>query len=250
MGLNKKIEVTHDHVKAFSWLMFMCDGSNSNFDISTRSGIELSLINEAIALFYQNGLLKFLKLLLFSGSHPRHLFVNQIVPTYFDECLIFVMRREELIPPPPTDITPHDQALYSKHFQSRFEVETRIYGKPSPEDVFGKAVIHYLLPEELNTERVANLVTDFNADFCFVFGTNLILDPVIGCLPKDKINLHLGLSPQFKGGATLFWPFYMLKPQYCGVTFHQITESADAGEIIHQSVPLLERGQTLHESCC
>ena len=46
LGLNKKIEVTHDHVKAFSWLMFMCDGSNSNFDISTRSGIELSLIND------------------------------------------------------------------------------------------------------------------------------------------------------------------------------------------------------------
>ena len=66
-------------------------------------------------------------------------------------------------------------------------------------------------------------------------------------LPKNKINLHLGLSPWYKGAATLFWPFYFMSPQFAGITFHQITKKADQGEIIHQSVPNLEYGDTIHD---
>ena len=91
-------------------------------------------------------------------------------------------------------------------------------------------------------QKIAKEVKQFNADFCFIFGSNLILDPVIENLPQNKINLHLGLSPWYKGAATLYWPFYNLKPQYCGVTFHQISKQADGGEIIHQSVPVLKKG--------
>ena len=87
----------------------------------------------------------------------------------------------------------------------------------------------------------------FDADFAFIFGVDLILDPVIHKLPSNKINLHLGLSPWFKGSATLFWPFYFLQPQFCGSTFHQITKTADAGEIIHQCIPKLEFGDKIHD---
>ena len=31
---------------------------------------------------------------------------------------------------------------------------------------------------------------------------------------KKNLNLHLGLSPWYKGSATLFWPFYFLQPNY------------------------------------
>ena len=48
----------------------------------------------------------------------------------------------------------------------------------------------------------------------------LNFDPTFAVLPKEKINLHLGLSPWFKGSVTLFWPFYHLMPQFCGSTFH------------------------------
>jgi folate-dependent phosphoribosylglycinamide formyltransferase PurN len=51
----------------------------------------------------------------------------------------------------------------------------------------------------------------------------------------------------YKGGATLYRPFYHLQPQFCGVTFHQITKEADAGEIIHQSVPIIAKGYKIHD---
>ena len=91
------------------------------------------------------------------------------------------------------------------------------------------------------------MIKDFEPDFCFIFGVDLILSPTIDVLPKDKVNLHLGLSPWYKGGATLFWPFYHLAPQFCGSTFHNISKEADAGDIIHQCVPKLEIGDGIHD---
>ena len=39
-----------------------------------------------------------MKLVLFTGNHPRHLFVNKEVVKYFDEALLIVMDREEVLP--------------------------------------------------------------------------------------------------------------------------------------------------------
>ena len=36
-----------------------------------------------------------MKLILFSGDHPRHLFVNKAVLEFFDEVFIVVMQREK-----------------------------------------------------------------------------------------------------------------------------------------------------------
>lgn len=188
-----------------------------------------------------------MKLILFSGDHPRHLFVNKKVLEFFDKIFVVIMQREELLPEPPSDLDNHDKELFKLHFENRHRVESSVYGNLNARDVFKNFDSISIKRDELNTKLVADKVSKFNADFCFIFGVDLILDPVIDVLPKDKINLHLGLSPWYKGGATLFWPFYHLEPQFCGSTFHQITKQADAGEIIHQCVPELLSGDKIHD---
>ena len=188
-----------------------------------------------------------MKLILFSGDHPRHLFVNKEILGYFDEVLIIIMNREETIPSPPSGISKHDIHLVKKHFKNRYLIESANYGHLNAKEVFQHHETIYVNRDTLNSEKIASRVREFNADFCFIFGVGLILDPVIGELPNDKINLHLGLSPWYKGAATLFWPFYHLEPQFCGSTFHQISKQADAGEIIHQCVPELFKGDTIHD---
>jgi folate-dependent phosphoribosylglycinamide formyltransferase PurN len=188
-----------------------------------------------------------MKLILFSGDHPRHLFVNKTALEFFDEVFIVIMQREELLPKPPNNLGNHDKKLFKLHFENRHHVESSVYGNLNAYEVFKSFNSIFIKPNELNTKLVADKVKEFNADFCFIFGVDLILDPVIDVLPKDKINLHLGLSPWYKGGATLFWPFYHLEPQFCGSTFHQITRQADAGEIIHQCVPELLSGDKIHD---
>jgi len=188
-----------------------------------------------------------MKLVLFSGDHPRHLFVNRELLKHFDKTLVIVMQREEVLPKPPDDLSEHDKKLFEIHFKNRKKIEDETYGSLSAKQVFNKSNTIFVDPENLNSTKIAKKVKEFDADFCFIFGVHLILDPVIDHLPSDKINIHLGLSPWYKGSATLYWPFYHLQPQFCGVTFHQITRQADAGEIIHQCVPVLEKGDKIHE---
>ena len=165
----------------------------------------------------------------------------------FDEILVIIMQRENVIPEPPKNLDDIDKDLFKKHFQNRFEVERSNYGNLTPQEIYKNNRTIYINRDELNTVYLAKEIENYNADFAFIFGVDLILDPVIDKLPKNKVNLHLGLSPWYKGGATLYYPFYNLRPQFCGITFHQITKEADAGEIIHQAVPELNYGDKIHD---
>lgn len=191
-----------------------------------------------------------MKFLLFSGSHSRHVYVHQelIESDAIQVEGIVSMERESMLPKPPDGLSQHDEGLFTHHFQLRHQVEQDAYGDLSSDRYESVAPTMYVEPEELNSERVAAFVRDVDPDASFIFGTNLILDPVYSELPEWRLNFHLGLSPWYKGAATLFWPFYFLEPQFAGGTLHQIVAEPDAGEIVHQTTPVLERGRGIHET--
>ena len=186
-----------------------------------------------------------MRAIIFSGSHLRHAYIAQHFAELADEALVFVIQREAVIPVPPDYLTAHDRLLFQRHFQTRKEKEEEAFG----ESQWGKAFSDFvpLEPQDLNSVETAQRVADFSADICFIFGTPLIREPLFSSLPKDKINLHLGLSPRYRGAATLYFPFVMLQPQFAGITFHQIVDEADAGPIVHQTTPELLSGDGIHD---
>ncbi len=151
------------------------------------------------------------------------------------------------MPNVPSDIPDIDQRNFERHFSDRHVIELNAYGQLQPENIFSNIPVHKCQSDNLNSDAVADFVQDFDADMAFIFGTDLIKDPVLSVLPEIRINLHLGLSPWYRGSATLFWPFYFLQPQFAGATFHQILPEADAGGILHQTVPKLQSGDGIHD---
>lgn len=191
-----------------------------------------------------------MKLLLFSGSHARHVFVHEqiLASDDLEVAGIVSMQRESTLPDPPAGWPAHDQNLFEHHFERRDKIERAAYGSRSVERYRDVAPTLLVDRGELNSERVVNFVREANADACFIFGTNLILDPLLPALPDWRLNFHLGLSPRYKGSATLFWPFYFLEPQFAGGTLHKIVPEPDAGGIVHHSLPDLKRGNGIHET--
>lgn len=185
--------------------------------------------------------------IVFSGSHSRHLYVLSRIVDLFDDVLIILMEREDLIPSPDDNLDPLDRSNFIRHFRDRKEVEIRQYGELAPNMIYGSKSYISVSPDQLNSLDTAKLVSNFDADYCFIFGTNLILDPVLSVLPEKAINLHLGLSPWYRGSATLFWPFYFLEPQFAGYTFHYVSAKPDAGQILHQGCPKLVAGDGIHD---
>ena len=188
-----------------------------------------------------------MRVLLFSGSHSRHTYVHNALLERFDVCGVVSMQREPEIPKAPDGIPAIDRKLFDAHFATRAEIESAAFGYRPPRLAYAEVRTRFVEANELNSNETATFVEQSKADIAVIFGVDLIKDPVLSGLPKNRINLHLGLSPWYKGSATLFWPFYFLEPQFAGATIHQIVPAADAGAIIHQTVPELRRGDGIHD---
>ena len=158
-----------------------------------------------------------MRLLVFVGSQPRHLYLASRLLEKFPESRLLLMARESMQVLPPDDCSIRDKALFLKHFSRRLEVEERVFNSSSESLYTYESAFQTVLPTELNGPETATMVTDFCPDACLVFGTDLIKSPVLEILPDETFNVHLGLSPWYRGSATLFWPFYFMEPQWAGV---------------------------------
>ena len=187
------------------------------------------------------------KILIFSGDHPRHLYVNSLIIKKNFNCAAVVMKKGKLLPVTPKFLNNLDKKNYAKHFKTRKNQELKAFGNLKADTIFKDIPKIKCTNNNLNSKKIMKFVEKFSPDMTFVFGTNLIQKRLMNIMPRYTINLHLGLSPYYRGSAGLFWPFYFLLPQYAGVTFQKINEHIDEGPILHQSVPKLKFGDQIHE---
>ena len=85
------------------------------------------------------------------------------------------------------------------------------------------------------------------ADLLIAYGCSLIREPLLSRYRGRFINLHLGLSPYYRGAGTNYWPLVNGEPEYVGVTFMHIDAGVDSGEVIHQIQARLYPGDTPHQ---
>jgi len=187
-----------------------------------------------------------MNVILFSGNHNRHFYSHQALINKFNIVGVVLMERESQNPIANESWNSEDKQLFEEHFDKRATVENKYFGHLD-KSIYSNLNTLIIKRNELNGECVLNFLKPLKADVAVIFGVDIIKDPVFSLLPKWKINIHLGLSPWYKGAATLFWPFYNLEPQYSGATLHLIAPKADAGEILHHSVPELSEEDSMHE---
>ncbi len=187
-----------------------------------------------------------MRVLWVGGTHRRHLYYARRIEQAFGLCGALLQEREHMIPESPSSLAPRLRALFDRHFSERQATEDRYF--PAEESPHCPTL--RIPASELSSAASVEFVTSVQPDVALIFGCGLIREPLYSLLPKMTINLHLGLSPRYRGSATLFWPFYFLEPQFAGSTFHYIVGEPDAGDIIHQVVPSLARGDGIHDVAC
>jgi folate-dependent phosphoribosylglycinamide formyltransferase PurN len=187
-----------------------------------------------------------MKLLWIGGSHPRHLHYINTIAKAFPLSGAIIEIRENLLPQPPEGLAETDRQNFIRHFGNREKAEQKYFGEQPFPDCPARKVTH----ATLNTPESVDFVRSVNPDLVLVFGSGMVRDPLFSALTQPTVNLHLGLSPRYRGAATLFWPFYFLEPPYAGSTFHFIVSEPDAGEIIHQVTPELHPDDGIHDVAC
>lgn len=191
-----------------------------------------------------------MRIVIISGSHPRHLYVIEKMLQTGQVVGIVLMQRENMIQEAPFNIDAHTKELYEKHFKLRVEMEDKYFEKKDIRDLKIDVPVLTIPREELNDYKVESFINSVSGNCIFSYGPDIIKDHILNTVDHMAFNLHGGLSPWYKGAATMFWPFYFLEPNYVGATLHYMTRKIDGGRIVHHSVPKLEYGDCMHEVAC
>ncbi len=187
-----------------------------------------------------------MRVLVLCGDHPRHRFVVNELADHLNVCGIVIQEREPIRQIPPDGLSQRDRHNFIRHFQEREATEHRFWGQPKR----CSATTLVVDSQGLNQDPTLRFVSSLQPDCALVFGTGLLGMHLLSQLPQHTLNLHLGLSPRYRGAATLFWPFYFLEPAWAGATLHYLVSEPDAGDIVHQVCPPLYRSDGIHDVGC
>ena len=96
----------------------------------------------------------------------------------------------------------------------------------------------------INNDQYVVSIIDSRPDLLLAYGCSIIKEPLLSTFSGCFINVHLGLSPYYRGSGTNYWPLVNGEPEYVGATFMHIDSGIDTGEIIHQIRATIMHGDT------
>ena len=183
-----------------------------------------------------------LTVIILCGQAPRHLyFANQVAKSCKPLAIIqesvhdasFMKIIKLLLKP---------ASLFSK-LNRWIRDRKRYRGHKEAEFFFANTLPHLTHPElrvevpHINHPDVIKLIDRYQPDLIIVFGTSLLKGALLEKGRLGIINLHGGLSPDYRGADCTFWALYNQEPEKVGCTVHYINAGIDTGNIIAHISP-------------
>ncbi|MGH9892434.1 MAG: formyl transferase [bacterium] len=96
-----------------------------------------------------------------------------------------------------------------------------------------------LTVENINDAACIEFIRSQAPDVLAVCGTSILRLEVFVLPPKGTVNIHTGITPEYRSADPIFWALYRADPDKVGVTIHFVDRGIDTGPIIHQeSIPV------------
>jgi folate-dependent phosphoribosylglycinamide formyltransferase PurN len=99
----------------------------------------------------------------------------------------------------------------------------------------------------INDDERADEIKALAPDLLVAYGCSLIKGRLLQAFVGRFLNVHLGLSPYYRGSGTNFWPLVNREPEFVGATFMHIDPGVDTGEIVHQIRARVLPGDSPHQ---
>ena len=171
---------------------------------------------------------------LFTSNHLRHKYIAAEIAKTHSLKLIISENKSDAIQE-NSQYNDADRELLATHFENR-ETSERIFFANYQDFPEGVALIE-LNFGAINTKRIVDLLEEQKIDLILLFGSSIIKPIILEKFPDKVINLHLGLSPYYKGSGTNFFPILNNEFECIGATIHLATNNVDDGAILHQFRP-------------
>lgn len=179
-----------------------------------------------------------MRLICLMGTRLRHRYMLAVLARHF-KVVGVVFQERTLVAPPKLDaglFAEEDIQLHLKHLKRLEVTEEMVFG----EEAARKGDFDHITVQskkELNAPGTIAWVGERKPDVVFDYGSMILSRTFLSHLPPWCINLHGGLSPWYRGSATLLWPLYFQQPELLGITFHLLAKQIDGGAILQHFRP-------------
>jgi folate-dependent phosphoribosylglycinamide formyltransferase PurN len=86
-----------------------------------------------------------------------------------------------------------------------------------------------------NHDESVKALTEYKPDIVIVNGTRILSRKLLNAVKAVFINMHTGITPQYRGVHGGYWAVANNDLENCGVTIHLVDAGIDTGNIVYQS---------------
>ena len=175
-----------------------------------------------------------MKITVFTSNQKRHNYLINILHNLCSE--LFVVQEVDTLFPGLNSGRYPEGTVFHEYFKHVQDAEKKIFNINNL--TFKKKTCFLSMSKgDLNKVSLNYLSNFLKSDYYIVFGSSYIKGPLIKFLTKKKaINIHMGVSPYYRGTDCNFWALYDDNPHFVGSTIHLLSEGLDSGQILYHAI--------------
>jgi hypothetical protein len=175
-----------------------------------------------------------MKITVFTSNQPRHLALISRLAR-ISEVTYAVMECNTVFPGRVQDFFKKSDVMQA-YFANVMRAEKTLFGDLSFTPA--NARVMPIKGGDLNFLEREPLGAALESDAYIVFGASYIKGWLIDFLvDRRAINIHMGVSPYYRGSSCNFWALYDERPQYVGATIHLLSKGLDSGPMLYHALP-------------
>lgn len=101
--------------------------------------------------------------------------------------------------------------------------------------------VKYYSVNSVNDAVTIDIIQRCRPDIVVVNGTRIISRQVLETVQVPIINMHMGITPKYRGVHGGYWALVSGDAEHCGVTVHMVNAGIDTGGIIRQKQIMVEK---------
>ena len=174
-----------------------------------------------------------MKITIFTGQSNRHKFLIKMLQKHE----LYIVTEEKKSFSYLSSSYYKKNKLEVKYFEKVKKMEKKIFGRLQIRKKNFKEFLS-LKVNSLNNKKINYFKKFLRSDLYIVYGSSIIKGELLNYLVKKKcINIHLGVSPYYRGSNCNFWAIIDKRYNLVGSTIHLLSSKVDQGKILYHALP-------------
>jgi len=174
---------------------------------------------------------------VFTSNQPRHIALIESLSSIATR--VFAIQECNTIFPGQVDDFFRKSPVMQDYFSRVIAAEREVFGASRflPASARSMSIkmgdLSRLSPDDLGEAM--------ESDAFVVFGASYIKGPLCeALLERRALNIHMGVSPYYRGSSTNFWAMYDNRPDLVGATIHLLSRGLDSGPMLFHALPRVD----------